>query len=375
MKHNIFLSTILVMCLAASCGTDALTVMVTNDSELARQKETVEVCFKSLQELESTLTAENVVVLDAAGEQIPSQVYRESDGTVKLLFQVDVEAGKQVAYSVEAGQRKEFPMQAYSRHVPERKDDYAYENNLVAGRIYGPALDFPRTFGSDVWVKSTDRLIIDEWFAKGDYHHNYGEGMDCYKVGATLGGGALAPYVEEKIVLGDNWSTCTHITDGPIRTKAVFTYATFDAGEYPVAATREISLDANTRFVRSSTFYTPQMDNMDLVLAAVTHDVISRENGENYIAFTEKASDSKDPERDGDISIGLVLDPAMKVTEVGDMDGHAVIKTTCAPDDVVTVWTASGWSQGGVESPESWNQYVKNFAYAVANPLHLEIQK
>ena len=62
--------------------------------------------------------------------------------------------------------------------------------------------------------------MIDDWFKKMDYHHNYGEGMDCYKVGGTLGGGALVPYsAGETFVIGDNWASFQHICDGPIRTR------------------------------------------------------------------------------------------------------------------------------------------------------------
>ena len=72
------------------------------------------------------------------------------------------------------------------------ENPYAWENNLCAYRLYGPALETSKekliTPGIDVWVKCTEKLVIDEWYAKGDYHHNYGEGMDCYKVGNTLGG-------------------------------------------------------------------------------------------------------------------------------------------------------------------------------------------
>ena len=119
---------------------------MTNDSELSRENETIELCFKSLQKADKSLTAENVVVYDMTGVQIPSQVYTESDGTVKLIFQATVDAGAAAKYVVKAGEREEYPIKAYSRHVPERMDDYAYENNKVAGRIYGPALEFPRTF-------------------------------------------------------------------------------------------------------------------------------------------------------------------------------------------------------------------------------------
>lgn len=37
------------------------------------------------------------------------------------------------------------------------------------------------------------QLVIDEWYARGNYHHNYGDGMDCYKVGVTLGSAHRCP--------------------------------------------------------------------------------------------------------------------------------------------------------------------------------------
>ena len=367
----------------ASCTVDSHKVIVTTDTELSRENETIELSFKSLQKADRSLTSENVVVYDMAGDQVPSQVYSESDGTVKLVFQATVEAGSAAKYVVKAGEREEYPMLAYSRHVPERMDDYAYENNKVAGRIYGPALEFPRTFGSDVWLKCTERLVIDDWFKKMDYHHNYGEGMDCYKVGGTLGGGALVPYSDgEEFVIGDNWASFQHICDGPVRTKAEFTYNAFDVNGKQYSATRSIELDANSHFVKSVTTFHPvghETDSLDLVLGAIQHDVISRYNGDCWIAFTEVASDTKQPEIDGDISIALIYDPAEladnRSKAIGDIAGHAAIVTREAAGKPITVWTGSGWSQAGIDSPISWIVMTGDFAISQANPLKVEILK
>ena len=367
----------------ASCSVDSQSVVVTNDSELSRENETIELCMKKLQKADRSLTAENVIVCDCSGAQVPCQVYTETNGCVKLVFQASVEAGATANYVVKAGVREEFPMLAYSRHVPERKDDYAYENNKVAGRIYGPALDFPRTFGSDIWLKCTDRLVINDWFKKMDYHHNYGEGMDCYKVGGTLGGGALVPYSEgENFILGDNWATCQHICDGPIRTKAEFTYEAFDVDGKQYSAVRTIELDANSHFVKSVTTFKPvghEADSLNLVLGAIQHDVLARHNGDCWIAFTEVASDTKQPEIDGNISVALVYDPAEladnKIQAVGDIAGHAAIITREAANKPITVWTGSGWSQAGIDSPMNWVVMTGDFAIAQANPLKVEILK
>ena len=358
-----------------SCAGAGQSVIVSNDTSLARQNETVELSFSELCSGDDNLTAENVIVLNHLGKQVPVQVYTEKDGEQILLFQADVKEHSSVKYTVKAGEREEFPMKAYSRYVPERLDDYAYENNLVAGRIYGPALQDPRTFGSDVWLKCTERLVIDDWFKKMDYHHNYGEGMDCYKVANTLGGGAVTPYVGEKLIIGDNWATQEHLTDAPIRTKAYFTYDAFDVAGQKVSATREISLDANSRFVQSTTWFSAQTQELPLALGAIQHDVLDRVDGTNWIAFTEVASDTKQPEIDGNISIGLVLSPELSAEGTATLDGHAVIKTTAKCGSPVTVWTASGWSQGGVESPQAWTALVQDFAYAKAHPLKVEVVK
>lgn len=363
------------VCLLSCSSRQAVTVVVENDSELPRTCETVELDFKTLASEVEGLTEDNAVVLDAEGVQLPVQVYTERYGRELLIFQATVPAGGTMEYTVTAGVREPYDTLAYSRYVPERADDYAYENNLVAGRIYGPALADPRTFGSDIWLKSTDRLIIDEWYAKNDYHHNYGEGMDCYKVANTLGGGALAPYVGDRIIIGDNYAEQERICNGPVRTKAVLKYGEINVDGNLVTTVKEISLDANSRFLKTSTWFDAvSIQEIPVVLGAVMHDVVARTDGDHYIAFTEKASDSPDPERDGNISVGLVVDAAEQGVEAATMDGHAVLKAVATSGKRFDVWTGSGWSQGGIESPEAWADAVKDFAYAQAHPLKVTVK-
>ncbi len=352
-----------------SCGNSGEhKVTVSNPAAIDRANETVEIVLADL----NGVAAETAIVLDENGVQIPSQVYTDANGVTKLLFQANVAANAEAVYTVGNGTREEFETRAYSRYVPERLDDYAYENNLVAGRIYGPALEDPRTFGSDVWLKCTDRLIVDEWFKKGDYHHNYGDGMDCYKVSNTLGGGAFAPVSEEgKLVLGDNYASFDHICDGPIRTEAVFEYPEFDVDGHAVSATRVLSLDANSRFVKSEVTFHNEAP-LKVALGAVRHDVLATASGENWLAFTEKASDTDDAERDGNISVALVCaNPGLNAVE--DLDGHAALVLSAPVDGPVIGWTGSGWSQGGVASAAAWEAEVANFAARVAQPLVVKI--
>ena len=357
-----------------SCGPQDVKVAVTNSSEMDRTLETVELDFGNIIASHPEITAENVVITDASGAQVPSQVYTEDYGMVKLIFQATVPAGKTVEYTVKAGEREAYDTLVFSRYVPERLDDYAYENNRIAGRVYGPALSDPRTLGPDIWLKRVESLVVDKRYELNDYHHDHGDGMDCYKVANTLGGGALAPYADDKIILGDNYETYDRICNGPIRTKVVFTYKPFDVDGHLTTLKRELTIDANTNFIKISNWYNAAVDQLPVVLGAVLHDVLDRTDGENYIAFTEKASDSADPDADGDISVGLVVDAAEEGVEVGTMDGHAVLKYNITPGKRADVWTGSGWSKGGIESPEAWAQMVEDFAYAQANPLEVTVR-
>lgn len=91
----------------------------------------------------------------------------------------------------------------YGRYVPERKDDFAWENEYAAFRMYGPALlpENPSN-GVDLWLKATPELVVDSFYYREHvlglpYHINYGKGLDCYKVGHTAGCGGLVVLVDE----------------------------------------------------------------------------------------------------------------------------------------------------------------------------------
>ncbi len=92
----------------------------------------------------------------------------------------------------------------YARFVPERQDDFAWENDLVAFRAYGPALrNGTENAGIDVWPKRVKYSIINKWYDlhvnKGiSYHEDHGEGLDNYHVGASAGTGGTALWINGK---------------------------------------------------------------------------------------------------------------------------------------------------------------------------------
>lgn len=93
--------------------------------------------------------------------------------------------------------RTEVQQRVYGRYVPERKDDFAWENEYAAFRLYGPALapENPSN-GIDLWLKNSPALVIDTMYGRElrdnrPYHINYDGNLDCYKVAHTAGCGGI----------------------------------------------------------------------------------------------------------------------------------------------------------------------------------------
>lgn len=362
----------------AACQTpQGIEVEVQNPTDVARNAETVELCWTKLTSTIADLTPETVVVLNAEGEELPSQViYRGEKEPQTLIFQASIEGGETAIYTIQKGTRSEYDQQAFGRQVPERYDDYAWENNLCAYRLYGPALETSPekliTPGIDVWVKCTEKLVIDEWYAKGDYHHNYGDGMDCYKVGKTLGGGASVPMVEEKFwPMEHNYATARTLDNGPIRTSVELTYVPWDVNGTPVSLVKTITLDANQRFNRMENIYEGTFEELPIAAGFVRHEVKGTEQGEGWLAMVEAVSDSKQPEVDGDIYQAVVL-PGAEMH--ADLLGHSLAVMATKPGEKLTYYSASGWSQGGVESMEEWVETIKEQVASIENPLQVTIR-
>lgn len=374
MKNKLFLLAA-AFCLGA-CS-QGLKVEVSNPTAIDRDDETVEIAWDQLAALKG-VTPENVIVCNDEGEQVPSQVlFRGKAEPQVLIFQADVDGMGTEHFTIGTGIRAAYPAEAFGRQVPERYDDYAWENNKVAYRLYGPALETSPekliTPGIDVWVKCTDKLVIDEWYAKGDYHHNYGDGMDCYKVGKTLGGGSSVPFIDGKLLLlPHNYQTCKKLDNGPIRTSVELTYAPFAIDDtHTVALTKIITLDANQRFNRMESIYSGDFEEFPVAAGFVRHDVKQTETGEDWVAICEPASDSKDPVRDGDIFGAVVWDGAAILPET---EGHALAVKNVRPDEPMIYYAGTGWSQGGVDDMDKWIEDVNELKAAVETPLQVIVK-
>jgi hypothetical protein len=343
MRHIILCGALL---LAAGCGVTEKVqkITVTNSLDFARPEAMAEVP-----------AALGNVVFDADGTEIPSQVTFDS----MLIFQPRLAAGESKVFTIKNGTPSEYARRTFGRAYPERYDDFGWENDRVAFRIYGPALkpiDGPSN-GLDLWYKRTERLVMDEWYAediarRASYHTDRGEGLDDFKVGRSLGAGAMAPVVGDSLVLGENYERAELLESGPLRT-------TFKLW-YPDGETRTISLDAGSRLTRIVQEYAPE-NAPDSVAAGFPRSA-GMAQGTGWLMVEEPATPLAQ-----DVWLGLVMDG-----ETSQAGGHTV--KTAPYTGSVTYYTGYGWGKAGM-TLDAFIEYIRQFAQEVKEPLEIETWK
>ncbi len=358
---------------AVACSAPKMEVEVKNPTDQDREHETVEIAWS---DVEAAGLEAGALVVYADGEEIPSQViYNGEEAPQSLIFQCNVEGLESKTYIIKQGKPAPYAIKCQGRHVPERLDDYAWENDKIAFRAYGPALETAPgemlvSPGFDCWVKCVDTLVVDARYKRGNYHHNYGDGMDCYKVGRTLGAGASAPYVEDQLWMSHNWMAYRTLDNGPLRTAVELTYAPFLVGEKKVALQKTITLDANTHFNRIENTYSGDFETLPVAAGFIRHDVKGLSSTEHWLGFCEAASDSKHPEEDGDLYFGVILPGAEFRAEAA---GHAVAIAQVENSVPMVYYAGAGWSLGGIEEMTEWMEILDEATASIIDPLVVTI--
>jgi hypothetical protein len=370
MKKLIFLCVSAV--LLSGCNSGKMKVTVTNTLDIARTSEIVEIPYSSITSNIPGVLPSEIVVEDNTGKEITSQViYEGNPDPLTVIFQADVKGKSRSVYYIKKGTPSKYEARAYGRFVPERMDDYAWENDRIAFRIYGTALiakDGPSN-GLDVWVKRTDKMVVDKWYAdylagKSSYHNDNGEGCDCFKVGRTLGAGAMAPYIRDSLWLAINFESHQTLDNGPLRTSFKLAYPAFLADSILVNETRIISLDAGSQLTRITEEYTGPDE-----VFSVAAGIVKRAEGKTLVTSTESGiiTYRLDIGENGVTYIGtLIMTPVFGILETPD---HLLIKTIFEPGKSLTYYTGAGWSKWGFENDEQWVSYMKDYSLKLHNPL------
>lgn len=386
MKKLLFSIFVLGAVLVSCTEKSVLTVTVENAADFDRKSDLVEVTLEEVIAKVKLGNGQVYVVKDSEGKIVPSQITNNG----KLIFQAGVAAKDSSVFTIEPGAPQEFEPKTYGRFITERKDDFAWENDRVAFRVYGPALietDGPSN-GIDAWYKRTDKLIIDKWYKDdlagvASYHEDHGEGQDDYKVGRSLGAGAMAPYVNDKLWLNENFASQEVIDNGPLRTTFKLTYKDIDVDGKTYSESRTISIDAGSQLSK----ITQEYGGVEAPIS-VAAGIVKRENDSiissvenNYIVYAEPTS-----EKVGNVYLAMVFPAGLdkmvvdtynvdsKTVKAGIPYSHVLGVVTYKPNTPVTYYTGYGWSKYGFESLEDFRKYVENFEKGLKQPLVVSIK-
>lgn len=257
---------------------------------------------------------------------------------------------------------------AYGRFVPERRDDFAWENDKVAFRVYGPAAPLKgHSSGVDAWLKKVDYSIIDKWYQGHvdgiSYHEDHGEGYDPYHTGISRGVGATAIWLEGKPYTAHSYKSYKVLTSGGNEVSFVLEYEWYT----PLGIVKEmktISLPLGTQLFQVDSIFTldGKPSKLPIAIGVATHDEKAK------VFFNKKSGRISAWETIDNLGIGTgVLLAPSKVeaikhipSEIKD-ESHIWMFTSTDSQGKLSYKAGFAW-QGAKEitTLDAWNNYLDN---------------
>ncbi|WP_264551103.1 DUF4861 domain-containing protein [Flavobacterium sp. N2038] len=352
------------------------TITIQNNSVVSRKESVVAIKWKTvLSSFPQIDTANFVVINSITKKQIPFQLEHRGQAAIQnLLVQIDIKAKSSLHLFIQKGKPELFTAKTYCRYVPERKDDFAWENDKIAFRTYGKALEKTEgdAYGYDVWVKRTSKLVLNDRYKRDDYHIDHGDGLDYYHVGFTLGAGNMAPFVKDTIRYSGNYHHWKILDNGPLRSTFQLSYDAWNAGGIKVKAVKIISLDAGSQLNRIENIYTFDDNNsMPVVVGIIRREkqgIIDLNEQQGIMSYWEPAS-----EKDGTTAVGSILStPANKMW----VDKEQLLaKTSVKNNEPIVYYSGAAWDKAGqITNSKQWQDYLDHFNQELQNLLIINVK-
>lgn len=250
---------------------------------------------------------------------------------------------------------------AYGAFMPQRKDDFAWENERIAFRAYGPALQRGGevSSGLDVWAKRTRKPVVERWYFQADYHEDHGEGLDFYKVGPSRGCGATGILQDGKLAVASNFVTYAILENGPEKLVFQLGYAPYEASGIKVTETRKITLQAGSNLNKIEVRFQWEGGPSTVPVAA---GIVKREGSGKMDKSNEGAWVTYwEPEQAGNGSIagGIVMSAKSRFVEDAQ---HVMLVSDVPRGGTLTYYAGAAWSKGA-DFPDAtaWTKYVSAF--------------
>lgn len=340
------------------------------------------------------------VVYDVAGLEKPYQL--TSDGQV--LIEAGVSPRGSQTFIIRRGTPKNYRAVCYGRIFPERKDDFAWENDRGAYRVYGPALQKmgERSYGIDVWTKNTPDLVLDQRYwtedvvmmprvehlrkenrQRGDslyrtisYHHDHGRGSDVYQVGSTLGCGTPALVVDDRLVYPYCFKDFQMLDLGPLRMSVQLNYHPVEVEGDSITEHRIITLDKGSNFCRMTVSYDGVSRPKKLAAGIVLHtdrpgDLVLAKDHLLYVDPTDNV-----PVNNCQLFLGLLFPNSLVETKIMGQSGaqHAVGIIDNYVGTPYTYYFGSAWSKFDVRTLAEWQQRTDWTLRNIRQPLQVCIK-
>ena len=404
MKSITARSLMMLMALAGSsyCHAQQATIVVSNPTSTPR----TELISLNMSEVKAKLgnanpkKGEAYIVKNKRGQQIGSQITH--DGI--LLIDASVRPHGSATYYVSIGKPYQQKVYATGALYKIRKDDIAWENDRCAYRVYGPALQKTgeRSFGTDIWVKNTPDTVVYERYIKdmngnikGDkmdakvrdiltsFHLDHGNGLDPYRVGATLGLGAPSLMVGKNQVLPYCYKNYKILDNGPLRFTVELTYNPSTVGDMKnVVEHRIISLDKGSNFNKMTVWYDGLTTPTDFATGFPIHeeDTETKTFAKDYVSYADPTDNVE--VNNSQVFVGVLFPEGIDHTYYQLFDkkhdgatGHALgLKRGLKNQEKYSYYFGAAWSKYDVRSYAEWQIRIKDYLDALKNPLQVEIK-
>lgn len=334
----------------------------------------------------------SIALLDAESktEIVSQQIDTDGDGSMDaILFQPEIAANSEniveVSFSEDLVTHDSIP-NCYSRFVPERTDDYAWENDRVAFRTYGPVAQKmfedgvkggTLSSGMDAWLKRVDYPIINKWYekttkGKGSYHEDTGEGLDNFHVGISRGVGGIAKKIDTSYYISKNFISWETLNTGPIRTSFILTYADWDAAGTKISEEKKISLDYGQNLSR----FEIRLKGTDTISAGLT---LHKKKGEIEVNEHMEWISYWEPHFDSELGTGIIIPENTMVgydhydtNKKDESNLFADIKTV---DDKAVYYAGFCWKKSNqFTTKKEWDDYLTTFSEHLKSPLQVTVK-
>lgn len=391
--------------LTISAAAQEVTVQVKNNTKQQRQ-ELVEIDAQTVYNKLGVAAGRNFKVINAVRQEVSYQI--TYDG--KILIDASVRPQGTATYTIVKGKPRDVKVFVCGRQYPERVDDIAWENDRGAYRLYGPALqrNNERAFGNDVWVKNTPDLevekrykveldnhpVIEKLKKQGKmeeaqameeattYHFDHGYGLDCYKVGPSLGCGAPALMNGDEIIFPYCYKDYQILDNGPLRFTVSLTYHPTSYQGQQLTEHRVLSLDKGSNFNRQTVWYEGATKSIDVASGVVIHneDTQSVFIGKDFVQYADPTDNPNG--QNFQIYVGVIFPDGATETRQIENEGHAngifghalCIKRGLQPGQKLTYYWGSAWSKFDCRTQDEWQLRLDNQKQALAQPLIVEVK-